>query len=58
MFWATIGLLGAIYLVLGGAYLSELLPIAGLFMFAGVYLKTRIVLLQRQLSKSPAKDEG
>jgi hypothetical protein len=58
LFWATIGLLGGIYLVLGSAYLSELLLIAGLFMFAGVYLKTKIVLLQKQMSKGPAKDNG
>ena len=58
MFWVTIGLLAGIFLILGSAYLNEIMLIAGIFMFSGVYLKTKMVLLQRKKSKILTKDKN
>lgn len=58
MFWVTIGLLAAIFLVLGNAYLGEIVLFAGVFMLAGMILKTKMLVLQRKKSKMLSEDKN
>ncbi len=58
MFWVTIGLLGAIYMVFGNSYMTEIMLIAVILLFSGVYLKTKVIALQRKKSKILTKDNN
>jgi len=47
LFWATAGITAGLFIIQGGAYLNELIFIAGIFMVLGVYLKTKVMMLER-----------
>lgn len=58
MFWVTIGLLGAIYMVFGNSYLTEIMLISVILLFSGIYLKTKMLALQRKKSNVLTKDNN
>ncbi|PID42705.1 MAG: hypothetical protein CSB48_09035 [Proteobacteria bacterium] len=47
IFWVTTGITAGLFIIQGGVYLNELLFIAAIFMVLGVYLKTRVLMLER-----------
>ncbi|PIE43681.1 MAG: hypothetical protein CSA50_03490 [Gammaproteobacteria bacterium] len=48
LFWATTGITAGLFIVQGHVYLNELIFIAGIFMVLGVYLKTKVMVLERK----------
>ncbi len=48
MFWTTAGITAGLYLIQGRVYINELVFIAAVFMVLGVYLKTKVIALQRK----------
>ncbi|MBF0264262.1 MAG: hypothetical protein HQL46_03255 [Gammaproteobacteria bacterium] len=52
LFWTTAGITAGLFLIHGQAYINELAFIAAVFMALGVYLKTKVLALQR---KKPEK---
>ena len=53
MFWTTAGITAGLYLIHGEAYVNELVFIAAIFMALGVYLKTKVLALERKKPDQP-----
>ncbi len=51
MFWVTVAVTAGLFLIHGSAYLNELVLFAIVFMVVGVYLKTRVMYVQRKKPK-------
>ena len=48
MFWVTVVMIVGLFLIHGSAYLNELIFFAAIFMVLGVYLKTKVMRIQRK----------
>ena len=53
LFWTTAGITTGLYLIHGSFYVNELIFIAAVFMALGVYLKTKVLVLQKKKPKQP-----
>ncbi|MEW8509038.1 MAG: hypothetical protein AB2598_20320 [Candidatus Thiodiazotropha sp.] len=52
IFWVTAAVTTGLFFIKGSAYLNELVFIAAIFMVLGVYLKTKVLRLQRKKPKA------
>ncbi len=48
IFWVTVAVIAGLFLIHGNAYLNELVFLAAIFMVLGVYLKTKVMRIQRK----------
>ncbi len=48
LFWVTSAITAGLFLINGSAYVNELIFIAAVFMVLGVYLKTKVMRMQRK----------
>jgi hypothetical protein len=57
LFWTTAGITAGLYLIHGQAYINELVFIAAVLMALGVYLKTKVLALERKKPEQTKSDD-
>ena len=51
LFWVTLAVTAGLFVIHGSAYLNELVFLSAIFMVLGIYLKTKVMLVQRKMPK-------
>jgi hypothetical protein len=55
LFWVTAAITAGLFIINGSVYLNELVFISAIFMVLGIYLKTKVLRIQR---KKPTGNSG